>query len=234
MKKKGKDSNRLVMYVVGGLGLFAILWFATAPSTPSTATKKLAPRRLPASTTDDQFTEEDYKARFPALTVISAKDSFKPLVYRKDVASKNGTSTLNAIPADFAEGDGNWVYTGTVTTDGVPEALFENKTSGEGVFLEHGAHWKKAVVEQISPTTVLLSGPSGTKLLELINPEPTEDKTTAPPATTDTTPAADTGTTPVTPTVTIPLTGDIGGGNMGGGRRGRRNRGGGNFNFGGG
>jgi len=238
MKKNKKDSNRLIGYVVGGLALFGILWVATSPNAPANSPKKLVTRKLPASTTDDQFTAEDYTARFPALSTASVRDTFKPLVYRKDVASKNGTSTLNAIPADFAEGDANWVYTGTVTTDGVPEALFENKTSGEGVFVQHGAHWKKAVVEQISPTTVLLSGPSGTKLLELVNPEPTEDKGT--PATTDntppviTTPTADAGTAPVTPNITVPLTGAIGGGGggFGGGgrRRGRRggNLGGGN------
>jgi len=237
MKKK-KDSSRLVWYAVGGLALFGILWMATAPNAPAKTVKKMASRPLASSTVDDQFTAEDYKTRFPALAILKTepKDSFKPLVYRKDVVGKNGTSTLNAIPADFAEGDSNWLYTGTAVTDGVPEALFENKSTGEGVFVQHGAHWKKAVVEQITPTTVLISGPSGTKLLQLVNEEPTEDKsatTTATPGavsiTAGATPA-DAGTTPVSPTVTAPMSGPIGNGGGGGGRRGRR--GGGNNNGG--
>jgi hypothetical protein len=237
MSKK-KDSNRMVWYVVGGLALFAILWLATSPNTPAKAPKKVVARRLPASSADDQFTEEDYKARFPVLTTASTvKDTFKPLVYRKDVAARSGVSLLNAIPADFAEGDGSWIYTGTAETDGVPEALFENKTSGEGIFLQHGAHWKRAVVEQITPTTVLLSGPSGTKLLQLVDPEPTEDKTatttttvTSTPDTTTITAGADAGTTPVSPQVIVPMSGPIGGGGYGGGGgRGRRGRRGGGF-----
>lgn len=231
---KSQTNSRIIWYAVGGLVLLVIAWIATSSNdTPTVAKKKLTTPKV-ASSGEDQFTDQDYSAHFASVALPASKDAFKPLVYRKDVAARNGAAQLNAIPSDFAGGDANWLYTGTAAVDGVPEALFENKSTGEGVFVQHGAHWKNATVQEITPTTVLLDGPSGTKLLQLVSEEPVAAATTTPGAT----PAAGAnGTAPVTPPVNGALTGPIDNSTVtptadasttggGGGRRRRRGGGG--------
>jgi hypothetical protein len=154
---------------IGGVVIVAA-FFLTAPDQPKASIKKPTNRAY-ASRTADEYTAEDRAARF--VTVAAPlKDAFKPLVVRKDSGGGAQSNLANAIPSEYTEGEGNWAYTGTAEIDGVPQALFENKTTQEGIFVRQGEHWKRAVIEQIMPTTVLISGPGGEHRLELVNEQP--------------------------------------------------------------
>ena len=232
-----QGNNRLLIYIAIGVVLGIIGYTATKPNPPSAKSKPAAKKSFAEAT--DPYLESDklYKAPEVSVTAAKPKDVFMPLVSRK--SSHGSVDQPNAIPAEFAGGDSNWSYTGTGEIDSVPQALFENKTTGDAVYVQQGAHWKTAVVEAITPNTVLLTGPAGKKLLQLVTVDTPAD---TPPATAPLAPpmngpiggaagtapgaAADNsggqGTDQAAATISI-------GGGGGGFRRGRGGRGGGRF-----
>lgn len=110
--------------------------------------------------TSGPFTPDDYKASFPGFVAVS-RNSFKPLVVRKNTTLISALAAAGGVPTDFTGGDGNWVCTGVAEVDGVRQALLENRSSGEGVFLRQGDRWKKTVVSQVMEDAVVLVGPGG-------------------------------------------------------------------------
>lgn len=120
---------------------------------------------------EDQFTKADEKAEFKPVN-SEAKNAFVPVVARTNGIS--GAQQLeNAIPADFAGGEANWIYTGNAEYDGVRQALIENRSTGDAVFLKRGQKWKNAYVVEISEYSVVMRGPSGTRTLGIAVEEPT-------------------------------------------------------------
>ena len=70
-------------------------------------------------------------------------------------------------------GEANWRYTGTAQINGVREALLENSSTGESVFLRVGQSWKQAVLKKIENEAVVMTGPGGfTQRLQLGEQEP--------------------------------------------------------------
>ncbi len=173
--------NRLskpVQYLVIG-ALILVAYFAISSAFPgdaAIASKKPTHKKV-TSSKKDNYTEEDYSAKFAPINV-ALKNSFKPLVAKAGPGDLAGAAplALNAIPNAFV-GEANWTYTGTVVIDGVEQVLFENRSSGDNVFLRNGQRWKGVSVSNITQDSVTLSAPSGqTVVLHLL----TEDDTIGP------------------------------------------------------
>ena len=247
---KANNKGKIVWYLVGGGALFAGALYATAPSdAPPVAKKPDAVRKSAVLTGDDQLTDADYNAKFQHVIIVSPKDVFKPVVYRQ--TGGKSSNDANAIPSQDTGGDANWTFNGTGEDNGVMQALFQNSTTGDGVFVTRGQHWKQLVVEEVTADSCTISGPTGKKKLV--------------PVLTEATPAGVAANAAVVAPVNPPVTGAIGadaaaagapdasggdaagamlqglgGMGMGGGRRGRggggrggRGRGGGGFGGGG-
>ncbi len=225
---------RYLYYLGGGALALLIYTFATAPEVPTTrkANNTFAGGGS-RKKTDDTYRPEDYTAKFPPVNV-TPRDAFKPLVAKttKTLATEQPTPLApNGIPAAFAGGDGNWVYTGNAEVNGVPNALLENGSTGDSVFLRPGERWKSLTVSRVTPNLIEVLGPTGQTYTVRIADETIPEAGTAPAGT-------PTGTLPAAvPNARGALAGPIGadpnaqtaaqtdpsGGN-GQNRRGRRNR----------
>ena len=147
----------------------AVAGFAlTEPEQTKTSAIKAVTKKKPSAKPGEVvYTKEDYDAQFKPVNV-EAKNSFVPIVARKGgIGSADGLA--NAVPTDMTGGEANWVYTGSAETDGVPMALIENRSTGDAVFLKRGERWKSAFVQQITPFSIVLRGPNGTKTLGLVD-----------------------------------------------------------------
>lgn len=125
------------------------------------------------------FTEEDFKATFQPYSG-PAKNVFRPIIVRRTGTLGSADGAANAIPLDFTGGSAGWVYTGSAEVDGIPTALLENRSTGDGVFLRSGERWKNSVVIRITPTSMGMRGPSGDKTFTLVDDAPRGGVTTIP------------------------------------------------------
>jgi hypothetical protein len=165
--------SRPVLYLfIATIGVAAFL-LANPPQAPRAIVKKKSTPRVEVTSTI--YRPEDYTASFTGLVGVS-KNSFKPLVARKSNALSAVLLANGGIPPEFAGGDANWVCTGTAEVDGVRQALLENKSTNEGVFLKQGEHWKNAVVSQVFEDAVVLVGPGGEAKTIHIQQEVTPDQ----------------------------------------------------------
>lgn len=171
MKTTTKQSFLKKPIFWGGLAVFAaVAWVMTDnPSATGSGIKALK-RKAPSSTSKGTitFTKEDELADFSRVTEPIKTSAFFPAVVKSGI--KGGTAA-NLIPADFADGDGNWVYTGSAEVNGVRSALIENKKSGEGAFLKANQKWKSSLVVSVGLDSVVLTGPSGTRTIGLLKDE---------------------------------------------------------------
>ena len=149
------------------LGVVAFAVSGPEPTKPKTGAKTTAKKKPVQRVGDVVFTKEDETASFNAVN-DSPRNAFVPIVARHGGIG-SGDGLANAIPTDMTGGESNWVYTGTATTDGVAVALIENRTTGDAVFLKRGERWKSAYVLRISEYSVIMSGPSGTHTLGLVD-----------------------------------------------------------------
>lgn len=173
----------------GGAALYVM-------TTPEDAPRKAAtkPNATAAKTTKQgDFTEEDRKAKFDEFGA-SPRNVFRPIVTKNGGAST--AAAPSGIPAAYAGGEANWTYSGMATVDGVPNALLENPSSGESVFVKQGEGWKTSTVSSMSPETLVLRGPNGDSYTIRINGDFVPGKVES------------TGTTPVR--LNNPLRGQIG------------------------
>ena len=135
------------------------IYLVSTPSAPTKhTTKPLAKPQV--SVTATMYTPEDYKASFPKA-ILASRNAFQPLVLRRSGALIAALAAAGNIPAEFAGGDPNWACTGSAEVDGVRQALIENKSTNDGVFLKQGDHWKNCVVSQVLEDAVVLVGPEG-------------------------------------------------------------------------
>ena len=138
-----------------------VWWYMSSDTQPAKPVKHTATKR--AASSADEFTPQDYTAKFAVLNQ-TPKNAFKPLIVRD-----NGTGGLkgrlairtNGIPLDLAGGEGNWAYSGMAVINGKPTALVENSGTGEGVFLKVGQKWKRATVRKVTDTSLVLIGEDG-------------------------------------------------------------------------
>ena len=150
--------SRPVLYLAIGATAIAAYLIATPQDTPARrARPKAAPK---VQITSSQFLDEDYKASFSDGVAV-ARNSFKPLVTRRNASLVSALAMAGGVPPDFAGGEGSWVCTGVTEIDGVKQALLENRATSEGVFLRQGDKWKRAVVSQVLDNGVVLVGPGG-------------------------------------------------------------------------
>lgn len=153
--------SRPVVY--GSLIVVVIAAFAltTPPSGSGAGGGKLPERSKRGATNKVQtYTEEDRTARFDRLNE-AARNSFRPLVARRDAGYAGGGLAPNEFPASYTGGETGWFYTGTVVVDDVPSALVENERTGEGQFLLVGERLKRAVIAQITPTYIVVRNSAG-------------------------------------------------------------------------
>jgi hypothetical protein len=151
--------SRPVMYLLLGTIVVALYLLATPPTSPTK--KKTTPRpRVSIQASSVDYQPVDYTAHFDKPLLVS-RDAFNPLVARKSNALAQALAAAGNIPAEFTGGDPNWSCTGSAQVDGLLQVLVENKSTGDGVFLKQGDHWKQAVVAQVMEDGVVLVGPSG-------------------------------------------------------------------------
>lgn len=161
------------VFWIGIVGLAAVAWIATTPEatpTKSGSGAKLTRKKNSNKKAVVQFEDQDFKANFQPLN-IELKNAFVPIVARKSGGFGGADGQANAIPLDFTGGDSGWLYTGNAEIDGVANALLENRSTGEGVFLRAGERWKSCVVSRVLSDSVVMKGPSGTKTFSLVNEE---------------------------------------------------------------
>ncbi|MBS1714243.1 MAG: hypothetical protein JST30_07885 [Armatimonadetes bacterium] len=134
-----------------------------APKTTSSRPKK----KSTTAAKEEVFTKEDTTATFSPVK-DQVKNSFRPIV-AKSGRFGGADGMANVLPGDFTGGDGSWVYTGSVETDGVMMALIENRATGDAVYLKRGERWKSSYVVDITEDSVVMRGPSGEKALGLVD-----------------------------------------------------------------
>lgn len=154
------QSSSLPKLVIGGVAIGAIAFLMTgSPETPRKKAESSKPRAASRAKAEDEFTKADYEAKF-APTKLAVRDVFSPLVLASS-GGRGGSIAPNAIPFDFTGSKEAWVYTGTAVINGVPNALVENTSTGEGEFIKVGQTWKLATVRRITPTSLTLTNSSG-------------------------------------------------------------------------
>ncbi len=157
-KNKQQSSNlKKLLLIAGGLIIIVFVAFPSTDPTPigpkkppvfgsgGTASKKVDPLDLPI----------DHNSKFDKIDA-SIKNGFVPLVTKGDGLHRNG-----GIPSGWANGEGSWIYTGNMTVDGTPNALLENATNGDGVFLRPGQHWKNLRLISVKDDSIEVEGPGG-------------------------------------------------------------------------
>lgn len=135
--------------------------------------------RSVSSTAMRGFDEEDLEADFAAVGELPT-NAFRPLVTPKDArdgrAKGENNLPMNQLPASFAGGEEGWLFTGIVFENGNPSALFENRTTGEGVYLASGKSWRKLTVGRITPGSVVIAGPNGASRTLVLMQDPPEEE----------------------------------------------------------
>lgn len=132
----------------------------TEPETPTGKARAKAVRPK-AEAKAGLFTEEDRTAKFTPLGQTT-RNGFRPLVIREGAGGSLDASRSDGVPAAFAGGDPNWRYTGMAEVNGVKQALLENASNGDAVFLRVGESWKQTMLRAIASDSIELVGPNGT------------------------------------------------------------------------
>lgn len=156
-----QNNSNLIKLLGGGLAIGLIAFLATGSEDPrakkDTDTK---PRSRATAKADEDFTQADFDAKFTPAKV-EYRNVFSPLVMASSGGRGSGVLSPNAIPLEFSGGKEQWLYTGTAVIDGVPNALVENSSTGEGEFIKVGQNWKASTVRKITPTSLVLTSQSG-------------------------------------------------------------------------
>lgn len=158
-----KKSNPLLLGGIAAAALVVYMMVGSGDDGPTKTTTKI--KKKTTSKAAGLFTEADEKAKFPAVT-FAASDVFAPGVKKPVVATAAVAPPPNAnpsnIPSSITGGDGNWYFTGRPEVNGRPQALLENTTTGESVYVNSGQSWKRGRVATIDVSSVTLVGNDGT------------------------------------------------------------------------
>lgn len=153
-------------------GLAVLAWIVVSPMiSPDSghrSTKKTFNSK--SKKADTIYLAEDYNPPDFSPVSGSMKDSFKPLIAKVASTRSGPMATVNVVPPQFADGESNWMYTGTADVDGVLQALLENRSTGENVFLHVGDTWKGAMVQEITDDSLVLASPDTGLLASLFLP----------------------------------------------------------------
>jgi hypothetical protein len=160
-------SRPLTWVAIVALGIAGFIMTEPDQTKPAkTPTTKLKKKAKPVAR-EEVFTKEDKTAQFGRVK-DELRNSFRPIV-AKSGRMGGADGMANILPGDFTGGDGNWIYTGTVETDGVMMALIENRATGDAVFLKRGERWRSCYVVDITQENIVMRGPSGEKALGLVD-----------------------------------------------------------------
>lgn len=172
-----QNNSNLIKLIGGGLAIGVIAFLATGSEDPRA--KKSSgdkPRARATAKADEDFTMADFDAKFSPAKV-EYRNVFTPLVMASSGNRGGGSLSPNSIPLEFSGGKEQWVYTGTAVIDGVPNALVENSSTGEGEFIRVGQNWKSATVRKITPTSLTLTSSSGrVQKMDLMRDPEIDDK----------------------------------------------------------
>lgn len=156
-----QNNSNLIKLLGGGLAIGLIAFLATGSDDPRAKRDSAAkPKPKASAKANDEFTQADIDAKFSPANV-QYRNVFSPLVMASSAGRSSGVLSPNAIPMEFSGGKEQWVYTGTAVIDGVPNALVENSSTGEGEFIRVGQNWKASTVRKITPTSLTLTSQSG-------------------------------------------------------------------------
>ncbi len=156
-----QQTSQLKKLLIVGVGLVVIVLvaFPSGSSTPTRAgTRNSALSGAPKSTKESLYTKEDIDAKFESIPA-TIKNGFVPLVTKGDGA----VVSKNEIPLGFTGGEGTWTYTGNMVVDGTPNALLENSSTGDGVFLRPGQNWKNLRLIAVKEDSIEVEGPNGAR-----------------------------------------------------------------------
>jgi hypothetical protein len=168
-----------IVWIAAGAAVATYLVYTVAFPPPEASLESTVRRgAAPTKKKTDQYVESDYSIKFAAASE-PVRDSFRPLIIRD---APRGNDLAGGIPSSYASGDGNWVYSGMATVNGVPQALLENRTTGDSEFVTRGERWRSAVIGTITADSLTLTGPSGAITLAAGGPtEPSVDPSVSAP-----------------------------------------------------
>jgi len=162
----------------GIVAAVVVIYVYATEETPVVAKKSGRPVSRASTVSKGGFLPIDYTAKFDSVT-SPAKNAFKPLVMKTDIRETVPTKD-NGIPIAFTGGEPNWIFTGSATVDGTPNGLLENTSTGEGVFLVSGEHWKTSRVLTITKDEIVMQGPEGdARTIKMETEEASSDTRTA-------------------------------------------------------
>jgi hypothetical protein len=139
---------------------FGLYYYFQDDTPPVAAAKpKVAKKEVKRDDTPPDFVPEDFVKRFDRAKPAD-RNIFKvpPGIGKKLVVNQN---TLDHVPSELADGDGNWIFTGVASMDGAKMALLENSNTHQGAYVKEGELWKASRIQRISGDGVALSPKAG-------------------------------------------------------------------------
>lgn len=159
MLKNLSKPMQFALVLVLGVAAWLVIGPMLSPEPATRPAARKATKKPVKAKGGIEYTQEDLDARFAPLNG-SFKNAFKPIVVKQPTTVGSGAA-VNVVPPAFAGGEANWMYTGTAEIDGVLQALLENRTSGESMFLRVGDTWKGTLIQSISEDSIMLSASDG-------------------------------------------------------------------------
>jgi hypothetical protein len=141
----------------------AVAFWTTNPESAKAAknpTSKTSTRK--SLDQDWSFPEGELEARFEKPNG-PARNIFKPLLEPEKSSISTDEQEIVKLPANFADGEPDWAYTGMVEVDGKRLALLENASKHQGGYVREGEIWKKSKILKITMAGILLEGPDGSQ-----------------------------------------------------------------------
>lgn len=123
----------------------------------------VASKPAPLGSSAKRLTQPQYDPDLKFSTVnLSQKNAFKPLIVRRQGGvSGQIMGDPSALPPALAGGETGWYFTGITELDGSKSVLIENRSTGEGDYLQTGQAWKALRVVRIGEQGVVVEGPNG-------------------------------------------------------------------------
>lgn len=142
------------------LAAAALWWVNSDPPTAQAkgSSTKPAPAKSSAQAWDFPIDEASIQFERPK---DGLRNIFKPLLYVDKTGPKVEQEDLMKIPANLAQGEASWAYTGMVEVNGIRLALLENSSTHQGGYVKEGEFWKKSRIVRITSASIVLAGPDG-------------------------------------------------------------------------